>query len=230
MDQAIQQIETRLQRLENNPALNRNLDASSKDVMLQTVQENILDVVWDTYYYYSSNFESIAGYVVMGTTLSGDVDSDGIFVSTTAGTDYVLLSGATNNRIVADKELRFRVLALVDAVTDIDASILTMQTADGEIGFQFLNGSLRGFSSNVSGTTTITLSSYSASTYYKLEIRYIPGVCVKFLVDGVEKGQITTNLLNQTDTDLSMYVQTITVAGGSSRTIRAKYFEVIQKK
>jgi len=226
----IADIKNRLTRLETNPGVNRNLDVPSKDILVQTIQDNILDVVWDTYYYYSSNFESIAGYVVAGTLLTGDVDSDGIYVTTATGTDYVLLSGAANNRLVANKELRFRVLSKVTATTDIDASVITMQSADGEIGFQFLNGTIKGSSSNVSGTTSVSLQTYSANTYYKLEFRYIPGVCVKFLVDGIEKGQITTNLMNPLDTSLGMFTQTITVTGATSRTIRSKYFELIQKK
>lgn len=202
---------------------------NSKQIINDAVSSVIINTVWTSYFYYSSFFESISRYLVAGTTLSGDVDVNGMTVSTASGTDYVTLEGATNTLITTKREVRFRTSASVSAITDVDASVLTLwSSSTGSFaGFEFVNGTLNGTTSDGAVTKTVPLMSYVANTYYLLELDFRPNAIVRFSVNGVQLGSITSNL-PASDINLSIYQQVISVAGASARTIKAQYFQIIQ--
>jgi len=70
----------------------------------------------------------------------------------------------------------------------------------GGFGFQHIPGTLQGISRNGTATTTVDLLTGLGTVSYtwSLEAIFTPGVDIKFYVDGVLKGTITTNLPTST--------------------------------
>jgi len=75
-------------------------------------------------------------------------------------------------------------------ITDITASSAT----DRHIGFKLVNGTLYGTVADGTTEATLTLKTLSSDAHMTLEYVYTPGSEVRFYVDGVDKGAITTNL------------------------------------
>lgn len=155
-------------------------------------------------------FESCDGYTKTGTAITAE--SGGLVMQTTAtvSTPAIVAKSIYNDPLsqfswAKKRSLKF-ILITGDSVESTGITIAVgAQRYDHEtdigIGFYSLNGSLEGRVSDGSNYSFADLGTIDHNQIYRLEFEYIPDTSVKFYVDGVLEGTITTNLPSSASTD-----------------------------
>lgn len=215
----------------NLSSIDRYTDNETKDSLERIISERIFDIVWNDFYYYSSTFESIDRYLTLGTGASEIVNADGLYLATdgTGTNEAGLLLVVSSDLISTSRIARFRVSNKVSSITNVNWAALTLEDSLGTsyVGFWMKSGTIYGATSKAGTETLVSLGSYSADTFYKLELYFTPAK-VTFYVDGIEKGVSTTNIPTTTPTKL--FDIGIGETSASARNSTTSYFEFIQKK
>lgn len=185
-----------IENLKNNP-ISRFIDEQSRARLKEIISEQVIDIVWDEYYYFSSTFDSIDRYSVTGTAASETINSNGLYIETNGtgsneGTVYLPVS---SNLLSVEREARCRIINKVSSETDVNWSGLTLVDSAGTsyVGFEMNSGSILGVTSKAGSKTSVTIGSYSANTNVKLELHFSPER-VTFFVDDEEQGVSTSNI------------------------------------
>jgi hypothetical protein len=141
-------------------------------------------------------FESLDGFSVNG---SVSAYSNGVYFETTADNDnscslakivdyfFIPLTWSKNRRI--------RTMLFLDWITSQEIWLFTGTDigAAEHIGFKILNGTLYGTVGNGDNESALNCGSISSDNH-SFEVIFTAGVSCEFIVDGVSKGTITTNL------------------------------------
>lgn len=167
-----------------------------RDSLSDLNSERVLEVIWDDFLYTIPTFAPIERYTRVTTLGSVVMDDTGLVCTTGAssGDSSVGYLGVDDSVITRTRETRFRAITKVSSTSSIDCGVGTLGTlANNSTGFQFLNGTLYARCDDGSTETSISVGSYTADTFYDLQIFFYPNTGVKFFVDGIEKTTITTN-------------------------------------
>jgi len=155
--------------------------------------------------YYHGWFESIDGYtqLVSGTgnvaLESGAVNLSTGETSSSYAKMYKEILYPTGSSFTWDKDRIFRVGISINSNTSVSAYIIAGEyPAQNAIGFRIVNDIIYGFTSNTAAKTEVTLLTFDTSGSWELEVRYTQNKA-EFYVNGVYKGQSTTNLPTGTD-------------------------------
>jgi len=111
-------------------------------------------------------------------------------------------------------------------ITDITASSAT----DRHIGFKLVNGTLYGTVADGTTEATLTLKTLSSDAHMTLEYVYTPGSEVRFYVDGVDKGAITTNLPSGTINALYALFASVYNSAAEQKRLNIYDIRVIQEE
>lgn len=228
----VKDLQTKIEDVKNTPILlDRYLDSESKDIISDTIKERIIDIVWDDYFYYSSTFESIDRYLTAATGATQIINSDGLYLETlgTGANETDMELFVSTDLLSINKDARFRISNKVNSITNISWGAYTLMDslATSYVGFDMINGTIYGITSKAGATTSVDLGSYSADTYYKLELYFTP-TRVRFYVDGIEKGTSVSNIPIAIPNRL--FSVGIGETSASARSSTTSYFEFIQKK
>ncbi len=213
----IKKQDEKILELEEKPVmLDRYLDNQSKDILATVIEERIMDLVWNKYFYYFSTFESVDSWDVISDAVS-QITSSGLLLETLATIDdrsnaskYVKFQ----NVMSFDEESRFRTLFYLDVNTtaaDIDYSMsigLGIPTPlQKNYGFRLEDNILYGICSDGTTESKVAILTTNAAQgggseafVYLIEARFYPGNKVDFYISGsgdatlVHKGTLTTNL------------------------------------
>ena len=207
------------------------LDIQSSKVIRDLISEEIFNIVWDDYYYYSTTFESIDRYYITGTAAAETINSEGLYFETlgTGANEGSAILYITSDLISVQREARFQISNKVSSVTNVNwaAYILEDALATSHVGFNMTNGIIYGISEKAGTGTSVELGSYIANTFYKLELYFSPSK-ITFFVNDIEKGVITDNIPIAVPTRL---LDTgIGETSASARSSTTSYFNFIQKK
>ena len=211
------------------------LDEETIKIIKDTVSDNILDIAWGDYIYINPFHADLGRFLVAGGGTGNFAYTSTGLVASTAATDATFDAGDLLMQpavISLSKELRLRVNAEVDSITNIDATVYTLAQGTDIIGFQFLDGVLQGFSTNTDGTTTaIMLSAYVADTQYTLELRYYPKDVIRFYINDDNVASITANLpIADGSGVVSMFGMSVTTGEDAIKTLEVSYADIIQRK
>ena len=111
-------------------------------------------------------------------------------------------------------------------ITDITASSAT----DRHIGFKLVNDTLYGTVADGTTEATLTLETLSSDAHRTLEYVYTPGSEVRFYVDGVDKGAITTNLPSGTINALYALFASVYNSAAEQKRLNIYDIRVIQEE
>lgn len=228
--------------------LQKPLDKESQRIIEETVdgflKNKIFEIVWKDYFYLFTHFESVDGYArtVSGAgpaaAMAGGIVE--LTTSTTAG-NYINLNkpGVANGIARFDRDQRFRSTFVIDSVASIEGFVgmgeFSYTPTAYYYGFKITNDALTAIVCNgTSITESGTIKTLSINTYNRVEARLTYGNKILFLVDGVEKAVINTNIPTQGNygtaimgTFSNHYVKTNEAV---NKTMRIWDFEFIQKK
>lgn len=228
----VKNLEDVIRRIEKAPALDRNLDNTSKDILGQEIGKKIIDIVWNQYFYYFSAFESAEGWDVTSDA-AVDVDSGGLDLLTTAVADN-RANAVKSLPFVADfdNDSRFRTvfyLSVDTTASDIDYSMSVGSGIEfprsASYGFRVEENVLYGIARDDSFETKIPLmtleelqgNGLEAYTYI-VEARFYAGNRVEYYVSEVNqtkpllRGTITTTLPSGSGVSIAfdLYTRTTT--------------------
>ena len=237
----IQEQQQKITEIENKPAkLDRYLDVQSKDVIEESVNERILDIVWNDYFYYSTFIESIDRYYqYMNAGGNIIVNSNGLNLENDTSSTAIANVSLDILDIVSDadilkfsKETRFRTKLKIDNVSSVDLYISGPGSTNDVVAFNITSGTIKGETTSNALTTSINLGTLANDTYVSLEYRYYPGNRADFYVNGVLKGTSTSNLPRQSIGTSNVFYADLskTATTSTSRTAYIMFFDVIQKK
>lgn len=233
LNKKLEDFSNKLSLVEKNKdfQLSFPLDTQSKKIIRDALSEEILDIVWNDYFYYSSTFESIDRYLTAGTGASELVNSEGVYLATngTGSNEAGLLLQVSSDLISVQHEARFKVSNKVSSITNVNWAAFTLEDDLGSsyVGFWMKSGTIYGATSKTGTETLVNLGSYSANTFYKLELHFTPNK-VTFFVNDIEKGVSITNIPTATPTRLFDFG--IGETSASARNSTTSYFNFIQKK
>lgn len=202
----IEQINKRLDLVQENldilndhkeTPLRNNLDSDSKKVIQNTVEERLIDILFDNMYYYNTWFDGVTGFETNGDSYT----AAGQLILSTAGTGVDAAYVSKVNPVVVEsldftKQSRFRVSIQPRATTNQNIKAVVGDYNTEAYGFQIEDNTLQGYTNDGSSSTTRTLLTVSANTNYRMEARFFPGERVDFIVNGVTYGSIAATLPN----------------------------------
>lgn len=134
------EVENKLKKLEDSQFhMSRFLDKEQKSELGILMTEQILDTVWDDYFYYHTFFESLDGWPSGAGTIS--VSGNRLFMQT-SGTDvsYAKKKAIYQNVLSYDVESRFRSSFSVDSATE-NGAVVTLLAAYAGVGHAITGGS-----------------------------------------------------------------------------------------
>lgn len=197
----------------DNNSVNRLLDNSSRQVIQDAISDNVLDIVWNDYFYYQTYFESLDGWNLIDTSAGSSIVSRlGVHLATGASTNDISSidkEPVYQNVLSFDEESRFASSIFVTGVTNIEAFVGIGFVNNGATGAHygfFLSGStLKGTCADGSTQSTVdllTISSNHPTTIdpiYYVEARFYPGYKIEFFVskdggDLIQYGSLSSNI------------------------------------
>ena len=208
-----------------------------------TISDQIIDIVWKRYFYFSTFFESITGWYPTGTGTS-TLDDTGITLTTGAvSSNSVTIDKAPLNdsRLSFDKDSRFRTTATFSNNTNISVSCGVGNVISGKpcYGFLAVNGVLYGYTGNGTNTTQVKLETLSAVQIVQLEARYYSRNRVDFYATTTQSpttvvllGSIITTLPTGTMITAGQFWLNMTVVTTTTapRSITINSMEYIQQR
>ena len=236
LKQRVEQIERDLNELKavGGIQLKAPVSTETSKTVTDLIKDNILDIVWNDYFYYSSTFESIDRYYTTGLGAANTVNADGLFLQTTAVLGNIADSAlyvTSDKTISSDRVARFRTVARVDVVANQNTGILTLSSAGGYVGFKFIGSTIKGVCQDGTTEQTFDIGTAVNDTYVKLELQYFPGQKVEFYVNEIFKGALSRNLPSlYTDTNMIMFAASIEATTASAHELTVEYFEFLQRR
>lgn len=211
------------------------LDSQDKEILKrfldESLKEKVFDAEWDSNFYYLTFFETIDRLTTAGTpTLT--VEGISLVTDTDVGTFESAALGVPAGDFLKYRKSYFRTLLKIDPVANTILSVYFLEddALDNYFGFRITNGTIRGISSYEGTETTLVLTTVLGDTYVTLEGRYVPGDGVVFLINGVERGKIITNLPNvNADIEL-LFSFVLENSGGVAKESNISYLQFIQEK
>ncbi len=207
------------------------------------LSDKILDGIWNNIFYYRTVFEDVAIDIKTCTPGSGldcpstGVDPDGLILVTEAATTGnfadVDKTPLAESGLNWSKRARLRIGFRVPSIAAQTVYMIrgSQNISSPYYGFKITNATLMGVTYDKTTEKTVTLQTIVASTSYLVEARYSPSDKVVFLVDGVEKGVITSNLINPQDSvKRAFYNFRITTNENVGKTLIIAFLEYIQLK
>ena len=193
--------------------LKKPLDKESKMILQEAVKEflgdEIMDAVWNNFFYWTGLFESLDGWTLGDTGASTGVAGTGVTLQTGASSNditEIIKKPDFQNILTFDSRSRFkttfRLSAGADSATEFNATIGqgAVAATTPHYGFIIDDGALKGSVADGTTQATVDLLSVSALDRHLIEARLLPGDKVVFLVSDaddrklVERGTLTTNL------------------------------------
>jgi len=106
----------------------------------------------------------------------------------------------------------------IHIVTGSVYSYMYAENIHRHVGYKIINATLYGTVANGTNESTLEIETLPMGAWRTLDVIFTPGVEARFLVDGVDKGTITTNLPSGTTHASSLFRASIynTIAGGRS--------------
>jgi hypothetical protein len=231
------------------PVLSYPLDPIDEGIIRKAVSDRILgpaifDAVWRNLYYYSFQYESLDGLSLQGNVPT--IDSTGITMATAAvlnSTSGIVKDATAQKALTFGKRQAFRLTLEFGAasLSNVTAhfSVGVFGIGENYYGFELANSTLKGSSSNGNTSTTnaVTLATLSGATSYEIEACLDPiAKRVVFLVNGVEKGNVTTEIPSGTSasgvlTPLGNIIDwQIKTTDANAKTVSIGNFELIQQR
>lgn len=216
------------------------LDVQSKKIIVDTIKENIFNIVWNDYFYYFEAFNSTES---LSSSISGSSGADYTGLSQPI---FRVYTGATstNSALIGkniflhdaftfDKRQSIRTQFQVSSVTSVDIMFGTgdirISSIGNGFGFVVDDATLKGVVQRDGVETTVTLKTITASTAYSVEAQLDPEQNkVVFYVDDEELGVINTSPLREGN-DTLWQVNIITNSN-AAKSIFLQTFEFIQEK
>lgn len=251
LKQEVEQLKKEVEQLKGqlnarNNRISRFVDAKQKGEFGALMAQQVMDVVWNDYYYVFEILGSLDAHDYGGST--NNPTHAGLLVTDAVSNDYVYDAYGTgiNKTFNYDKETRFRVAVRweetggtsgavqnqLSYITTLDDAT-TIEGGGGEdvsaVGFKAVDGTLYGVVKNGS-ETTVELGSIVYNTYYKLELVYYPNNRVDFYVDDKFVASITSALPVSADNGLAIYNTYIKTTEAVAKTMVIDYFELMQKR
>lgn len=231
---------------QQSPEYKRAMDRTMDEIL----PPKIIDIVWDKYFYYFDPFDSLDSLVITGTggrgsaTLTGGVFEleSGNIANDTVTAQKVL--GSPRSPLDFGKRQRFRTDFLA---TDfpLNASVLVGNLSINDMNYYgFTVDSdevIYGVSANNGQETKVRLDDYIAPTGAAseesnpiFEARLDPiNKVVRFLINDVEKGIISTNLPKQSEIDKrfsSLWIRQVQTEAAVEAILSGAFFEYIQER
>ena len=249
------ELDNRIIELEKKKGkINRPLDPISKYVIREVISNEIMDVVWNDYFYYYTAFEAIDGFdTTLGGTGGATIDPDGLYLDTGAtsgGSSTIQKSPNPNlsavieifNSLSINKVQKFRTSFGLNSTTSQTVYMLrgaSIGSGYPYYGFKVINSSLCSVSrdNGTDGETTAFLATLVNSTAYLVEAHYFPQQRIDFYLrdNGTNelqfKGSLTSGLPKSTNqNDNSMFEYFISSQANGNKAVGISYFEYIQDK
>lgn len=216
-----------------------------KEYLGKAMPSIAFDFVWNNLYYYSSQYESLAGLHLVGNAPT--IDDTGITMATAASggsTSGVTKQSVAQMVLTFDKKQAFRITLnfYTGSLTAMSAHFVVGTWGSGTdfYGFIVTNGVLAGISSSgVTGvsSTTPNLMTMTVNTSYELGAKFDPvSKSVIFLVNGKEMGSLTTNLPEMTGATIlpvgmgNFYDWLITTTDSNAKRVIVGNFEYLQER
>jgi len=200
LQKQITQLTDRVNELEIRPVkLDRYLDNTSKDIIDDVIADNILDITWEDYFYYSTNFESGDGFSQTGLPV---FDEGGVLVQTssTSGTSSVIqrdMTLLTSVNFAKESRFRTKINASTGRIMESEFGIGAASTPNlsgHAYGFRINNDALLGVAQTAFGSrSTVSLGDINNGDT-ELEAIFFPGQRVDFFVGGILKGSIASDI------------------------------------
>ena len=205
------------------------LDRKTIDVLNRYIREKainfILDIVWRSHFYFFTAFESSDRFLTSATGSFQGVTSDGLELEVDSGssnTTELTLSVPDDTLIDYTKRTRIRTAVQVSSVSDFEVS------AGNRIRFLIDDDVIKGFVSDGSNTSFVTLGTAATGTFYELEARYFPNDKTVFYLDKREAGVITDRFPAGNTILCSFSIER--TAGSATKNANMSFFEMIQGK
>ena len=212
------------------------IDKIDQDILRKFLKQEIGDLVfdanWNDFVYFHTLFESLDGYGITGTVVPG---TWGFTMTTGAisGNSAELEKNPAYQKVFNwHKQQRMKVNFQLGSITAVTVSaVVGLVGADVHYGFKVINNTVYGTVGDTS-QSTIVLGTISANLNYDYEARFFPSQKVIFLIDGVEKGVLTTNLpYGGTSGENEQLLEiVITTNENVAKFLLMSEFEFIQKK
>ena len=217
------------------PNLKYPLGATERLSIDISTTDMLMDAAWNKYFYYSTFFESLDGFINSGTG-SGVVSQAGIVLTTGATADnaWTINKAPEFQRIINWlKPQKMRSTLSINQTAGVTASIVTgLEGADQHFGFKVINGTLYGVCGETS-QSTLVIGTVVAATNYDLEAHYLPGVRVSFYVNENYFGDLNTNLPIGGTSGEKLELMEIKIKntdGAPAKILRVSFFEYIQSR
>jgi len=187
--------------------------------------------------YWFTTFETLDGFFQNGGGMTFDSDGRGVKMTTAASTNdeqrvYKTFGTYAPDKMTWNKDRKIKFKFSVDSVTAINLwlgnGILSSATTK-HIGIKLVDNALTGTIADGSTEATLSLGNITATTIYEIEIRLIAGVSVEFLLDGVSKGFIVTNLpTGSAIASTYLLWLSVTTTENVAKVLQVGYFETWQ--
>jgi len=189
--------------------------------------------------YYETYFDSINGFHTQTGNGSITLDSQKVTLSTGATiNNYATIYKSApilNTTPKFDKVTKFKTSILISTRTNVFASVAIPvpisndTTSTSHISFYIENNSLFGSTANGTSRSTLLLMSNLSTSWFDLEILYIPSVSCQFFVNNNLVGTITTNLPLITDTIQQIFNVWISTLENADKDISLSYYRFMQE-
>jgi len=237
-DTQIEELTDELRAFKDNP-LTVNIDQFSRETIQQVISDDILNIIWEDVFLYSTFIESIDRYL-QNTNSGGTVSLTSNGLVLTLGTGSTSIAGAEldifdtlpNYKILDwSKRIRFRTKVTIDDVSSSTLFVTGPESLLDGVSFEINQGTILGRSQGNGNITTLNLGSVASGAIVNLEYDYNVDK-VDFYVNGKLSGTITENMPRKNITVSSICSANFekTATTGAGREARIIYFDVIQKK
>jgi len=216
--------------------LNFPLDTVTQKIIRDAVRPIVVDEI------YKSLISEVVHYQTFWESLDGWNQTENLggsgqeFTVATSGQGLRLTTGNSSDDAEAcekfflgnvffnfERRMKLRTAARWSAITDQQSRILVGGDGSRSFGFQVTNATLQGLAHDNTASVTTNLLTITANTTFELEARYIPNDKVVFLVDGVERGTVSTSLPSSGSNDVNFMILDILTNANANKTIRVFY-------
>ena len=246
LEAEVKKLQSMVAGLSTNTKKNNNpVKPASKSVsnVGSTIGDQIIDIVWNKYFYFSTFFESLDGWYPTGTGTTSLNDTGVTLTTGAVASNSITIDKAPLNdsRLSFDKDSRFRTTATFSNNTNISVDCGVGNVISGKpcYGFLAVNGTLYGFTGNGTSTTSVVLQTLSAVQVVQLEARYYSKNRVDFYATTTQSptsvvllGSISTTLPTGTMISAGQFWLNMTVVTTTTapRSITINSMEYIQQR
>lgn len=245
LEQKINELTSRIAQLEaasvtevTSSSIFGPLDDLTAKTIKNFISDEIMDIVWNSYFYYFTGFASPDEFTTTGSTVI--FDGGGVLLGTAATLDtsaslYRDLALMESVNFSRESRIRTRIRLgsdITDQRIEIGIGSIAAPNIDNDgYGFYIEDNALFGFAqSDFSSRSSLRLKTVSSSTTYALDARYYPNGRVDFYVDNKLLGSVGTNLPVGIDTSVQFFGAVITTQEGVAKSMFIHSFEFIQDR